>query len=237
VNRPSSPDRASTTSPQRTDGGLHADLSVISDLADLADLADPADPADLARRLPADVDVVELATEPGRPEEPRVRRLARGHLVGAVALTGCSASPEDVRERVAESRAQVLGTSRDVLGELLPIGTLKEPTTGEWLGCDDFGGSVQYHVTGRLDPAPDVTDPLADRVVDVLASIGLRLRPVRPDEDDPVTLAAVRDEVDVGFYGYTIIPFVVFDISGRCIDVGDLDREFLDEHPEHLTIG
>ena len=42
--------------------------------------------------------------------------------------------------------------------------------------------------------------------------------------DDPVTLEAVRDDVNVQVTGYTSRAPVLFDISGPCLDVGDLDR-------------
>ena len=78
---------------------------------------------------------------------------------------------------------------------------------------------------------------MADRVVAALAPSGWRLRPVYPGRDDPVTLEAVRDEVNVQFSGYRSQPFVLFDISGPCLDVGDLDDEFLAEQAEILTFG
>lgn len=163
--------------------------------------------------------------------------LAGGLLAGAVALSGCSASPDEVRADAAASKAHVLGLSRDVLAVLPALGTFKEPTLGDWSGCDDFGGKVLYHVTGRLDPHPDVEGPLADRVVSALGATGLRLRPVEPGRDDPVTLEAVREDVNVQFSGYSSEPFVLFDISGPCLDVGDLDGELLDETGETLTFG
>lgn len=145
------------------------------------------DPADgllgaARRRLPPEVDVVGLAG---------------GLLAGAVALAGCGASPEEVRTEAAASKAHVLDVSRAVLGELPALGTFKEPTLGDWSGCDDFGGKVLYHVTGRLDPPAAADGSLADRVVATLARTGLRLTAVYPDSDDPVTLEAVRDDVNV----------------------------------------
>lgn len=182
--------------------------------------------AAVRRRLPPEVDVVGLARGP---------RVAGGLLAGAVALSGCAASPDDVRAQAAASEAHVLEVSRSVLGELAHLGTFKEPTTGAWSGCDDLGGKVLYHVTGRLDPGPDVTGPLADRVVATLEPTGLRLRPVGPG-DDPVTLEAVRDDVNVQVTGYTSRAPVLFDISGPCLDVGDLDRELLGEQARTLTV-
>ncbi|MGH8894013.1 MAG: hypothetical protein ACRDWY_12020 [Actinomycetes bacterium] len=172
------------------------------------------------RRLPPEVDVV---------------RLAGGLLAGAVALSGCSASPEEVRAEAAGSKAHVLDVSGDVLGRLTGLGSFKPPTLGSWSGCDDFGGKVLYHVTGRLDPTPGAGAGLADRVVSTLRPTGLRLRPVYPDQDDPVTLEGVRDDVNVQFSGYASEPFVLFDISGPCLEVGDLDHELLKEQGETLA--
>ncbi len=39
------------------------------------------------------------------------------------------------------------------------------------------------------------------------------------------------------FSGYRSQRFVLFDISGPCLDVGDLDDEFLAEQAEILTFG
>lgn len=163
--------------------------------------------------------------------------LAGGLLAGAVALSGCGALPEEVRAKAAASKAHVLDVSRDVLGRLPVLGTFKEPTLGDWTGCGDVGGMVLYHVTGRLDPGPGVEGRLADGVVAALAATGLRLRPVDPGADDPVTLEAVRDDVNVQLSGYRSEPFVLVDISGPCLDVGDLDGELLDEAGETLRFG
>ncbi|HEX6936779.1 MAG TPA: hypothetical protein VF227_09680 [Actinomycetes bacterium] len=173
------------------------------------------------RRLPPGVDVVELAG---------------GLLAGAVALAGCSAPPDEVRAQAVDSKTHVLDVSRDVLSRLTALGSFKSPTLGTWSGCDDIGGRVMYHVTGRLDPAPETARPLADRVVATLQPAGWRLEPVRPGEDDPVTLEAVRGDVNVQFSGYASQPFVVFDISGPCLEVGDLDVGLMAEKGETLTV-
>lgn len=173
------------------------------------------------RRLPPGVDVVEMAG---------------GLLAGVVALAGCSAPPDEVRAQAVDSKTHVLDVSRDVLSRLTALGSFKPPTLGTWSGCDDIGGRVMYHVTGRLDPAPETARPLADRVVATLQPAGWRLEPVRPGEDDPVTLEAVRGDVNVQFSGYASQPFVVFDISGPCLEVGDLDVGLMAEKGETLTV-
>ncbi len=54
------------------------------------------------------------------------------------------------------------------------------------------------------------------------------------DDGDVVTLEAVTGEVNTQVTGYASDPFVLFDISGGCVEVADLDSEFRYDPPETL---
>ena len=190
------------------------------------------------RRLPPDVDIVELsAALPTESDDmtslSTLSVAAAPLLAGAVVLSGCSASPAEIRAAAATSKGAVVEVSQEVLGELTTVGRLPGPAEGVWRSCRDKAGWLQYFVSGRLDPLPEATrDPaLVDRVTSVLAPRGYRLGRVRPDHE-PITLEAVKGEVNVQVTGYTDQPFVVFDISGRCVEVDELDGELRDELPE-----
>ena len=188
-------------------------------------------------RLPPEVDVVELAgptSSEGDPMTP-LAKTAVPLLAGAVALAGCSPSHDDIRSSAAKSRATVLDVSNDVLDEVTTLGQWFGPVEGQWRSCRDKQGWLQYYVEGRLDPGPDAGDDdvLVDQVKAALAQKGYRLGTV--DEDGEVlTLEAVTGEVNTQVTGYTSDPFVLFDISGGCVEVADLDSEFRYDPPETL---
>jgi hypothetical protein len=197
------------------------------------------------RRLPPQVDVVELEGGDAMTVHPRA---AVPVLAGALALSGCPSSHGDVRAAAERSRSHVREVSAGVLSTLHGVGTLYGPTTGVWEGCNDVGGEVEFHVTGRLDPpgepsgpsggppaGPGVPTRLVDHVVDALAETGWRLEQVWPG-DDPVTLRAVRDGITVQISGYASAPFVLFDISGPCIEVGDLYHELFVQPAEVIPV-
>jgi len=190
------------------------------------------------RRLPAEVDVVELASGPWPARDPmRLPRVAGGLLAGTVALTGCGPSAAEVRADAADSKAQALKVSREVLGPLAADGRYPKPPRGEWSGCDDFGGKALYHVTARLDPVGDAGQPLVDAVRARLSAAGLTLRASGREDADVLTLNGTKDDVRVEVTGYTDYPVVLFDLSGPCLDVGDLDDELRGEPPELLDLG
>lgn len=186
-------------------------------------------------RLPPEVDVVELA-DPTPREGDQMTPLAKAAvplLAGAVALTGCSPSHDDIRSSAATSRAAVLDVSNDVLDEVTTLGRLFGPAEGMWRSCRVNSGWLQYFVSARLDPAPDAGagDVLVEQVAAALAPKGYRLAEV-DDDGDVLTLEAVTGEVNTQVTGYTNDPFVLFDISGGCVEVADLDSEFRYDPPE-----
>ncbi len=188
-------------------------------------------------RLPQEVDVIELAgptSSEGDPMTP-LAKAAAPLLAGAVALTGCSPSHDDIRSSAAKSRATVLDVSVEVLDEMTTVGQLFGPVEGQWRSCRDKVGWLQYYVEGRLDPAPDASDAdlLVDRVKAALAPKGYRLVTV-DDDGEVLTLEAVTGEVNTQVTGYASDPFVLFDISGGCVEVADLDSEFRYDPPETL---
>lgn len=187
--------------------------------------------------LPPEVDVVELAG-PTSSEGDQMTPLARAAvplLAGAVVMTGCSPSHDDIRSSAAKSRATVIDVSNEVLDEMTALGRLFGPAEGTWRSCRDKAGWLQYYVEGRLDPAPDASDDdlLVDQVRAALAPKGYRLVEV-DDDGEVLTLEAVTGEVNTQVTGYTSDPFVLFDISGGCVEVADLDSEFRYDPPETL---
>jgi hypothetical protein len=187
--------------------------------------------------LPPEVDVVELAgptPSDGDPMTP-LAKAAVPLLAGAVALAGCSPSHDDIRSSAATSRATVLDVSNEVLDEVITLGQWFGPVEGQWRSCRDKVGWLEYYVEGRLDPAPDAGDDdvLVDQVKAALAHKGYRLGTV-DDDGEVLTLEAVTGEVNTQVTGYTSDPFVLFDISGGCVEVADLDSEFRYDPPETL---
>ena len=187
------------------------------------------------RRLPPEVDVVELAgTAPNEGDDmTALSKAAVPLLAGAMALSGCGPSPDEIRSEATGSKAEVVRVSREVLAELTTVGRLLGPAEGMWRSCRDKAGWLQYFVTGRIDPPPGSTadDVLVDRVRSALAPKGYRLAVV-DDNGEVLTLEAVTGDVNVQVTGYTNDPFVLFDISGTCVEVDDLDGEFRYELPE-----
>lgn len=153
--------------------------------------------------------------------------------VGAVLLAGCGPSPAEVRTEARQSRMLVTTQYRNVLGPLTEVGTFAF-SNGAWSGCGDFGGKALYEVTGRIDPPSEDVGPLVERVVDRLAAAGVRVRRIHPQDDDPVTYAVVRDGVTIELYHYAPDPFVLFDVFGPCIEMGDVARELIDAGPTSL---
>lgn len=188
-------------------------------------------------RLPPEVDIVELAgptSSEGDPMTP-LAKVTVPLLAGAVALTGCSPSHDDIRSSAAKSKATVIDVSTEVLDEMTTLGRLFGPAEGMWRSCRDKAGWLQYYVSGRLDPAPDASDDdvLVDRVSAALAPKGYRLAEV-DDNGEALTLEAVTGEVNTQVTGYTSDPYILFDISGGCVEVADLDSEFRYDPPEKL---
>ena len=191
--------------------------------------------AQARRRLPPEVDVVELAgTAPNEGDDmTALSKAAVPLLAGAVALSGCGPSPDEIRSEATGSKAEVVRVSREVVAELTTVGRLLGPAEGMWRSCRDKAGWLQYFVTGRVDPPPGsiADDTLVDRVRSALAPKGYRLAVV-DDNGEVLTLEAVTGDVNVQVTGYTNDPFVLFDISGICVEVDDLDGEFRYELPE-----
>lgn len=180
-------------------------------------------------RLPPEVDIVGLAgstSSEGDPMTP-LAKAAVPLLASAVALTGCSPSHGDIRSSAAKSRATVIDVSNEVLDEMTTLGRLFGPAEGMWRSCRDKVGWLQYYVEGRIDPLPDARDDdvLVDRVKAALTPKGYRLATV-DDDGEVLTLEAVTGEVNTQLTGYASDPFVLFDISGGCVEVADLDSEF-----------
>lgn len=191
--------------------------------------------AQARRRLPPEVDVVELAgTAPNEGDDmTALSKAAVPLLAGAMALSGCGPSPDEIRSEATGSKAEVVRVSREVVAELTTVGRLLGPAEGMWRSCRDKAGWLQYFVTGRIDPPPGSTadDVLVDRVRSALAPKGYRFAVV-DDNGEVLTLEAVTGDVNVQVTGYTNDPFVLFDISGICVEVDDLDGEFRYELPE-----
>ena len=177
------------------------------------------------RRLPPEIDVVELSSAPstGSDDMSTLSRAAAPLLAGAVALSGCSDSPTEIRAAAATSKGTVIEVSQDVLVGLTSAGRLFGPAQGRWRGCRDKAGWLHYYVSSRLDPRPDASGDsrLVNGVTAALGQRGYQLKVVRQD-GPTVTLEAVKGEVNVQVMGYSDQPFVVFDISGRCVRVDEV---------------
>ena len=193
------------------------------------------------RRLPPEVDVIGLATDPptggaDMSVASTLPRAAAPLIAGVVALSGCADSGSEIRTAAAHSRSGVMVVSRDVLSGVDDVAALPRPAQGSWRSCRDKEGWLQYFVTGRLDPLPDAAtgDRLVVRVTAALEQRRYQLRRIRP-RDPHITLEAVRGEVNVQLTGYPDEDVMLFDISGRCVEVGDLDGELRGQPPEEVS--
>ncbi len=191
--------------------------------------------AEARRRLPAEVDVVELVSDPpaGPGDGSRLPRIAGGLLAGAVALGGCG-SPADSRA-AADSKGRVLAVSRDLLGRLSGTGTFTRPPRGGWSGCDDLGGHVAYRVSGRVDAPDGLPEGFLEAVRRPFVDGGVELTDVSTTAD-PVVLQGDRDDVRVQLTGYAARPVVLLSLTGPCLDVGDADDELVGEAPVRLVL-
>ena len=193
--------------------------------------------ARVRRRLPPEVDIVELPA-PGVAEAEDMTRLAKVAgplLAGAVALSGCSPALSTIRATTAKSKADVIEVSRDVLDGLTAVSRPYGPVEGQWRGCRDKAGWVQYFVEGRMDPLPAVADglPLGDQAAAVLESRGYPLAVV--DDDRGVrTMEHVTGDINIQVTGYRDEPYVVLDISGGCIEVAERHPDYRYESPTPL---
>jgi len=162
-----------------------------------------------------------------------LRRTVVPLLAGAVALSGCSDSPEEIREAASTSKANVTEVAQDVIVGLTSAGRFPRPAEGSWRGCHNTAGWLSYYVVGRADPQPDAPTgaALVDGVTAALAQRGYRLSLVRQD-GATATLETVKGEVNVQVTGYSNQPFVLFDISGRCVRVDDVYDELRLGPPE-----
>jgi hypothetical protein len=190
--------------------------------------------AAVRRLLPGEVDVVRLTADgPAGTRKARRTRAGSSLVAGALLLSGCSPSSEEIRAAAAAARADVVDTSRDVMDGLTLLGRPAWPVEGAWRSCGDLGGRLEYAVTGRLDPMPGDRARLAGRAVAELGSRGYRLAMVS-DTRGVQTLQAQRGDVNVQLTGYDSDPFVLLDISGPCVEVAHLDRELRDHPPSPL---
>jgi hypothetical protein len=186
--------------------------------------------------LPPEVDVVEFAG-PAASEGDAMTPLAKAVaplLAGAVARSACSPSHDEIRASAARSKAHVTDVSNEVLDQMTALGRLYDNAEGEWRQCrDDKLGWLSYFITGSLDPDPDspATEALVDQIIAALEPTGYRF--VRMDDgDDVLTWESIKGEVNVQLTGYGDDPYVLFDISGGCVEVADLDGEYRYELPE-----
>lgn len=193
--------------------------------------------AEARRRLPAEVDVVELVTDPpaGPRDGARLPRIAGGLLAGAVAFGGCG-SPAVSRAAASHSKGHVLAVSHDLLGRLSGTGTFTRPPRGGWSGCDDLGGHVAYRVSGRVDAPDGLPEGFLQAVRRSFAQGGVELTDVSTTAD-PVVLQGDRENVRVQLTGYAARPVVLLSLTGPCLDVGDADDDLVGEAPERLVLG
>lgn len=151
-------------------------------------------------------------------------------------ISGCSPSPAEARAEATRSRAHARAASSDLLGALAELGTFAAPPQGSWSGCDDLGGKVLYHVTAQLDPPAEAPGALVDAVHQRLDRTGVRLGRVPSAGTDPVTWEGRRQGLHVQVTGYAARPEVLVDLSGPCLDVGDVDLELLTELPSDVDL-
>jgi type II secretory pathway pseudopilin PulG len=124
----------------------------------------------------------------------------------------------DVREA---ARALMLGAE-----QALP-GTTRN-SAGRFRGCEsafpEEFRNFQYLAQARIDTGPGSGASYLEKLRPVLEDAGFTVEALRDEPNGFTTLAAGKGDLSASFV-HTGGPFVGLDVSGRCIDVPDDQRE------------
>lgn len=171
----------------------------------------------------------------------RARRIGLAVAVLAVAA-GCGTDEggDDVDDAGTAGAAQQLSAQRDdvrsLTRDVAPVLATALPGTpafanGSWEGCDTADLEFRYRnfkyvVSGRIDAGAGSRRPYA-------APLAAALEQQRFDvQTDPEGLTARRDGLEVRVREYPDQGFVLFGVSGPCVDVPEDEREAWDRRQE-----
>ena len=101
-------------------------------------------------------------------------------------------------------------------------------SSGSYRGCDsafpEQFRNFHYLAQARIDTGPGSGSAYLEKLRPVLEDAGFTVRDLREEANGFISLAAEKDDLSASFV-HTGGPFVGLDVSGRCIDVPEDQRE------------
>ena len=136
---------------------------------------------------------------------------------------------DDASRTLEHQRAEVRLAARDLViaAEKHLPGTTRNSSSG-FRGCEssfpEQFRTFQYLAQARIDTGPGSATAYLDRLRPVLEDAGFTVEDLREEANGFTTLAAGRGDLSASFV-HTGGPFVGLDVSGRCVEVPEDQRE------------
>jgi hypothetical protein len=136
---------------------------------------------------------------------------------------------DDASKALERQRADVRAAARTLLaGAEKELSGTTRNSSGSYRGCDsafpEEFRNFQYLARARIDTGPGSGSEYLEKLRPVLEDAGFTVRDLREEANGFTTLAADKDDLSASFV-HTGGPFVGLDVSGRCIDVPEDQRE------------
>ena len=159
--------------------------------------------------------------------------LAAGLVVG---LGACGPSAgedhvdaDDASKALEQQRTHVRDAARALLiGAERELPGTTSTSSGSYRGCEsafpEQFRNFRYLAQARIDTGPGSGAASLEKLRPVLEDAGFTVEDLREQPGGFTTLAAGRDDVSASFV-HTGGPFIGLDVSGRCIDVPEGQRE------------
>jgi hypothetical protein len=162
----------------------------------------------------------------------------------AVAMAGCHASRTDTGAGKGnasvtpeQSRSEIIQALHDTWRELRPLNVTASPY-GNYVQCIDQGGAVEYVAAFRLDSRLAADPPLAGRLDPALSAAGWVMQPRSTPTGAGAVSHGTKGALTVAVNTYTDpeIHYVLFEIAGPCLDVGDADQTYIAKTDKTLPL-
>jgi hypothetical protein len=156
-------------------------------------------------------------------------------LVLLAALGACSrggkdeVDARDASRTLEHQRTEVRLMARDLViaAEKHLPGTTRNSSSG-FRGCESSFSeqfrTFQYLAQARIDTGPGSAASYLEKLRPVLEDAGFTVEDLRTEPNGFTTLAAAKDDLSASFV-HTGGPFVGLDVSGRCVEVPEDQRE------------
>ena len=136
---------------------------------------------------------------------------------------------DDASRTLDHQRTEVRLAARELViaAEKHLPGTTRNSSSG-FRGCEssfpEQFRTFQYLAQARIDTGPGSATAYLDRLRPVLEDAGFTVEDLREEANGFTTLAAGRGDLSASFV-HTGGPFVGLDVSGRCVEVPEDQRE------------